>query len=207
MKKCSNCGKMNLNDAVVCKSCQCEFAESVETQIEEIDKKEKPKQSSYDGRKEAEGCLAAAISFIPLIIILHILRFLKQLFSPVKDMYSIENTLALFPSEKDSLIILALAAVISILIGVGIVVSWKLKSPERKEIEMQFEKDQTSICPVCGSHDISLGRKGYDWNKGFWYSVFKVRGGHYLAGMDSRRVTAYCNKCGHKWETDQKWIR
>lgn len=87
------------------------------------------------------------------------------------------------------------------------VVWYRISNKRRRVIDEQFVMDQASICPVCGSHDISLGRKGYDWNKGFWYSVFKVRGGHYLAGMDSRSVTAYCNKCGHKWETDRMWIK
>lgn len=91
---------------------------------------------------------------------------------------------------------------------IPICVVWLRMSNKRQRIiDEQFVSDQTSICPVCGGHDISLGRKGYDWNKGFWYSIFKVRGGHYLAGMDGRRVTAYCNKCGHKWETDRAWIK
>lgn len=222
MKKCSNCGKMNLNDAECCSDCQCEFA-SFEVEMNNVhfakdlnklspeEKREKLLKEEIEakdkGGKKVEGCLASVISFIPLIVILHILRFIKQLFTPVNDMYSIENTLALFPSKKDSLIILILAAVISILIGVSIVISWKLKSPKEKMVQIQFEKDQTSICPSCGSHSVSLGRKGYDWNKGFWYRIFDIKGGHYLAGMDSRRVIAHCNSCGHKWETDKEWIR
>lgn len=41
------------------------------------------------------------------------------------------------------------------------------KSAREHIISYQYSKDSTSICPRCGSHDISLGRKGYDWSKGF----------------------------------------
>ena len=71
----------------------------------------------------------------------------------------------------------------------------------------KFHADNTSICPECGSHDLSFGRKGYDWNYAYWGSVFKIKGSQYLAGMDSRRVTAHCNKCGHRWETSKEWLR
>ena len=77
----------------------------------------------------------------------------------------------------------------------------------RRAILTQFYADQTSICPKCGCHSISLGRKGYDWNKGFWYSVFDVPGGRYLAGMDGRRITCYCDNCNYRWESDKVWIK
>ena len=74
-------------------------------------------------------------------------------------------------------------------------------------ISVQFGEDQKSICPVCGSHSIALGRKGYDWEKGFWYRIFNFKGGHYLAGIDSRRVTAHCQNCGHSWLTNEEWMK
>jgi hypothetical protein len=83
-----------------------------------------------------------------------------------------------------------------------------VKKNDRKSLILkQFTVDKTSICPVCGSHSISLGRKGYDWNKGFWYSIFDVPGGRYLAGMDGRRVICYCDNCDHRWESDKVWIK
>lgn len=83
----------------------------------------------------------------------------------------------------------------------------KTRPLTRKElIREQFRADQTSICPRCGSHSISLGRKGYDWNKAIWYSIFRIKGGHYFAGENSRRVTAYCNNCHHFWVTNQEWL-
>ena len=82
------------------------------------------------------------------------------------------------------------------------------KKNDRKSLILkQFTVDKTSICPSCGSHSISLGRKGYDWNKGFWYSVFDVPGGRYLAGMDGRRIICYCDNCNNRWESDKVWIK
>ncbi len=63
------------------------------------------------------------------------------------------------------------------------------------------------VCPRCGSHDIAYGRKGYDWQKGFWYRMFNLKGGGYIAGMESRRITGHCNHCGNDWLTDREWIR
>lgn len=57
-------------------------------------------------------------------------------------------------------------------------------------------------CPRCNSKDIVIYRKGYDWNKGFWYRMFNIKGGSYLAGMESNRAECCCNKCGKKWVTD-----
>lgn len=99
------------------------------------------------------------------------------------------------------------AAIFSIISLILVIVYHKYKPKNREIIEKQFYRDKTSICPMCGSHSISLGRKGYDWDKGFWYRMFNVKGGHYLAGGDSRRVTAYCQNCGHHWLTDRQWIR
>lgn len=99
-------------------------------------------------------------------------------------------------------------AVIASGISLIIVIAYqKGKTEQRKIIEKQFYQDKKSICPRCGSHSIALGRKGYDWKKGFWYRIFNFKGGHYLAGMDSRRVTAHCQNCGHSWLTDEEWIK
>lgn len=83
----------------------------------------------------------------------------------------------------------------------------KPKVTREAMIAAQYLEDDTSICPRCGSHDIALGRKGYDWSKGFWYNLFGTPGAGYVAGMDSRRVTCYCQHCGHKWLSKQEWIK
>ena len=99
-------------------------------------------------------------------------------------------------------------AIIPAVLSLVIVILYHAKKPEyRKNIEKQFYKDKKSICPICGSHSVALGRKGYDWNRGFWYRIFNFKGGHYIAGMDSRRVTAHCQNCGHSWLTNEEWIR
>lgn len=103
-----------------------------------------------------------------------------------------------------ALIPAAICAVISVVLTL---VYYKFEPENRKLITKQFLRDQKSICPVCGSHSIALGRKGYDWKKGFWYRIFNFKGGHYLAGIDSRRVTAHCQNCGHSWLTNEEWIR
>lgn len=108
---------------------------------------------------------------------------------------------------NNELILILSAVGIGILVGLIYVIAWKLKSNYRKMIDVQFEADQKSICPHCGSHSIALGRKGYDWKKGFWYRMFNIKGGHYIAGMESRRVIAHCQNCGHSWETNDEWIK
>ena len=96
--------------------------------------------------------------------------------------------------------------IVSAVIGLLYVICWKLKSRRGKMIDIQFSEDQTSICPQCGSHNIALGRKGYNWKEGYRNSVLDIKGGFYLAGMDSRRVTAHCRNCGHSWLTNREWL-
>lgn len=66
-------------------------------------------------------------------------------------------------------------------------------------IKKQFMADQTSICPNCGSHDIKVYRKGYDYGTGFW---LRKHGGAFVAGMDSNTACCRCMNCGNDWETD-----
>lgn len=64
-------------------------------------------------------------------------------------------------------------------------------------------------CPRCGGKDITIYRRGYDWKKGFWYRMFNVKGGSYIAGMDSNKTECFCHECGKKWSTnfDYRTIR
>lgn len=94
------------------------------------------------------------------------------------------------------------ALVISIAIAVIIFLSEYFKSDREKVVDIQFQKDQTSICPRCGGHNIKIYRNGYEWNKGFWYRLFDVKGGHYAAGMKSNRARCRCLNCGNDWLTD-----
>lgn len=84
---------------------------------------------------------------------------------------------------------------------VGLLVE-HLKSDKQKLIDIQFDEDATSICPKCGSHNIKVYRKGYNYKKGFWLRLFDVKGGAYIAGMDSNTTCCRCMNCCNDWETD-----
>lgn len=71
-----------------------------------------------------------------------------------------------------------------------------------RTINMQFSKNQTSICPKCGSHNIKIYRKGYDYKVGFWGAIFGVRGSGYAGGFDANKTCCRCMNCGNDWETD-----
>ncbi len=75
------------------------------------------------------------------------------------------------------------------------------KGDRRFRINAQFHSDKTIICPMCGSHSITIYRKGYDYNKGFWYKMFNLKGGAYIAGMESNSAMCHCDNCGHKWDS------
>lgn len=76
------------------------------------------------------------------------------------------------------------------------------KPGRERTINMQFSKDQTSICPKCGSHSIKVYRKGYDYKVGFWGAIFGVRGAGYAGGFDANTACCRCLNCGNDWETD-----
>lgn len=78
----------------------------------------------------------------------------------------------------------------------------RTKPGRERTINIQFTKDPTSICPSCGSHNIKIYRKGYDYGKGFWGAIFGVRGTGYAAGIDSNKACCRCMNCGNDWETD-----
>ena len=57
-------------------------------------------------------------------------------------------------------------------------------------------------CPKCGSHDIKIYRKGYNYSTGFWGAIFGVRGAGYAGGFDANNACCRCMNCGKDWETD-----
>ena len=69
-------------------------------------------------------------------------------------------------------------------------------------IKKQFLIDKTSICPICGSHNVKIYRKGYDYSVGFWGSIFGVRGSGYAGGFDANKARCRCLNCGNDWLTD-----
>lgn len=64
------------------------------------------------------------------------------------------------------------------------------------------QKRNITKCPHCGSHDIKIYRKGYDYKVGFWGAIFGVRGAGYAGGFDANKACCRCMNCGHDWETD-----
>ena len=78
---------------------------------------------------------------------------------------------------------------------------FKKPQSQRQIIRQQFKRDKTSICPKCGSHNITVYRKGYNWNEAFWGSIFKIRGTRYTAGMDANNAMCKCQNCGLQWNT------
>jgi hypothetical protein len=57
-------------------------------------------------------------------------------------------------------------------------------------------------CPKCGSHNIKLYRKGYNYKVGFWGAIFGVRGAGYAGGFKANNTCCRCMNCGNDWETD-----
>lgn len=62
--------------------------------------------------------------------------------------------------------------------------------------------ENIEYCPVCNSRNIKIYREGYNYNKGFWLRAFGVKGGGYVAGMNSNRARCRCMTCGYDWATD-----
>lgn len=199
--KCRHCGKEYDDSFSYCPYC----AEPKPHKTIQVTVDDKVKE--VDNTIWFRGFVVFLASLIPTNIIGFVIAFLVYLFSPVEDMYDqsaiYDKAVRIIDGEK----IFLIAVGVSFVIGLIYVISWKLRSHRSKMISVQFGEDQKSICPVCGSHSIALGRKGYDWEKGFWYRIFNFKGGHYLAGIDSRRVTAHCQNCGHSWLTNEEWMK
>lgn len=101
------------------------------------------------------------------------------------------------------LAIIATTIIFVVFATIGIFIYREKTTPGRtRTINMQFNKDQTSICPKCGSHNIKVYRKGYDYRPGFWGSMFGVREAGYVGGFDANKACCRCKNCGNDWETD-----
>lgn len=109
-------------------------------------------------------------------------------------------------------------AIISIsLTAIGILVLsyWFVKSSKHKDgminaaetINNQIKealniKHNIDHCPKCGSTNIKLYRKGYNYKVGFWGVIFGARGAGYAGGFDANNTCCRCMNCGNDWETD-----
>jgi hypothetical protein len=72
----------------------------------------------------------------------------------------------------------------------------------KKGIGYVPNKDNIEKCNRCGSQNIKLYRKGYDYRPGFWGALFGVRGAGYAGGFDANHTCCRCMDCGNDWETD-----
>lgn len=198
--KCRHCGKEYDESYSYCPYC----AEPKPTPTQEVTIDEQIKQ--HNKFIWLEGLGMSIITFIPILILIYIILgvcLLADVFGAAE--YNRELTFDLSWFEFGTVALISLG--VSALVGLIYILGWFISSKRDKLIHVQFSNDTTSICPVCGNHSVALGRKGYDWNKGFWYRMFNIKGGHYLAGAESRRVTAHCQNCGHSWLTDEEWIK
>ena len=199
--KCRHCGKEYEDSFSYCPYC----AEPKPTPVREVSIDERiKKQSRFIW---IDGIVMMIISFIPATVFIYgclvVMLILEAFFASDNPERGWTFDMSWFDFGNVALF----AFIISVLFGVIYIIAWFLSPRRDKVIEVQFNNDMKSICPVCGSHSIALGHKGYDWKKGFWYRIFNFKGGHYLAGIDSRRVTAHCQNCGHSWLTNEEWIR
>ncbi len=191
---CSHCRKIYNSDFSYCPYC------AEPKPIPRVEKTPEQIVKEQTNRSLPVALIMMIMWYIPCVLIVYGFNIF---FAIIEILGENEVTIPLL-SFKTALLI---SLVVDFVMGIIIFIVEYFKTPREKIISYQFSKDQTSICPLCGSHSISLGRKGYNWNRGFWYRMFNIKGGHYLAGMDSRQVTAHCNNCGHRWKTDKEWIK
>lgn len=198
--KCRHCGKEYDESYSYCPYCAEPKPQPVKKVT--IDEQIKKQNKSI----WIDGLLVSIISFIPTTLIIYLVLGIMLVFDAFGAATN-ERGMTFNKSWFDFGNVGLIALGISVFLGSLVIVVWFLSSRRDKIIQVQHANDSKSICPICGSHSVALGRKGYDWNKGFWYRMFNLKGGHYLAGMESRRVTAHCQNCGHSWLTNEEWIR
>ena len=192
MKKCPNCGKMNLDKADVCKECQCEI-DCVAPGTFAIPSASMSKEAQPNKRVTNYG---RNIVTVLLGIVMFPVAWIAIYLWNGYDI--IANGSDYYGGWTISFYALLVSVVI---IVVGFLIE-HFKSDEQKLIDIQFDNDKTSICPHCGSHNIKVYRKGYNYKTGFWGSIFGVRGAGYAGGFDANKACCRCMNCGKDWETD-----
>lgn len=192
MKKCPNCGKMNLDKADVCKECQCEISDvkpgTFKTQNTQ-EEKEKKTSAKVTNHKQNFAIILLGIILFPVSWgVIYLWNWIDLIFNEAN--YYGDGTISLY------------ALLISVFVVVCGLLIECFKSDRQKKIDIQFDEDQTSICPRCGSHNIKIYRKGYNYKVGFWGSIFGVRGSGYAGGFGTNTACCRCMNCGNDWETN-----
>ena len=93
------------------------------------------------------------------------------------------------------------ALVLAVVVDMVVFLSEHFKSDKKKEIDAKFQKDKTSICPHCGSENIKVYPKGYNYKFAFWGELAGSRSAPFVAGLDSNAACCRCKACGKKWKT------
>ena len=187
MKKCPNCGKMNLDKADVCNGCQWEIRD-VSSGTFTVPETQQPEQKITNYKRNFVIVLLGIVLFPISWIAIYLWNFIDLIFNDA-DYYGGWN-----------ITLMALLFSVAVVI-IGLLVE-RFKSDKQKLIDIQFDDNPTSICPRCGSHNIKLYRKGYNYKIGFWCSVFRVRGARYVGGFNANHTCCHCMNCGHDWGTD-----
>lgn len=190
MKKCPNCGKMNLDKTNVCKACQCEIYDVAPGTFKKVETPQTiASQKKITNYKKNFSIVLLGIVLFPISWVAIFLWNFVDLILNDADYYG-------------GWIISLYAFLISVVVVVVGLLVEHFKSDKQKLIDVQFDKDATSICPKCGSHNIKLYRKGYNYKIGFWGSIFGVRGAGYAGGFDANHTCCRCMNCGNDWETN-----
>ena len=189
MKRCPNCGKMNLDRANVCKECQCEIHDVTPGTFKAPETLPIVEKEKIINHKRVFLIILFGVILFPISwIAIYIWNFFDVVLNNA-DYYG-GWAISLY-----AFLISVIVAVIGLLIE-------HFKSDKQKLIDIQFDQDATSICPKCGSRNIKLYRKGYDYKVGFWGAIFGVKGAGYAGGFDSNKTCCRCMDCGKDWETD-----
>ena len=184
---CRHCGKEFPDDAKYCPYC----AEPVSF----VDRLTEEEKVEYERTKQKfKNTFAAIIIGIVVFVVSWIAIYLWNGFD------ILFNDADYYGGWTITIISLA----ISVFISGGMLLIERFGKGDEKTrlISAQFSKDQTSICPQCGSHNIKVYRKGYNYHTGFWGSIFGVRGAGYAGGFDANKACCRCMNCGNDWETD-----
>ncbi len=89
-----------------------------------------------------------------------------------------------------------------VVVIVGVIYTAVLVKVIQKNIGYIPNKDNIEKCNRCGSTNIKVYRKGYNYHTGFWGAIFGVRGSGYAGGFDANKACCRCMDCGNDWETD-----
>jgi hypothetical protein len=184
---------MNLDKADVCKECQCEIGDvkpgtfKTQNTQAEIEKKTPAKVTNH---KQNFAIILLGIILFPVSWgVIYLWNWIDLIFNEAE--YYGGWTISLYA------FLISFCGVV-----VGLLVEY-FKSDKQKLIDIEFDEDPTSICPHCGSHNVKVYRKGYDYSKGLKWTLFGGgKYGRYVAGMDSNTACCRCMNCGKDWETD-----